>query len=96
MRHVLGFLFQQERRGSLTKRNDRNLAPTIGICSMCGAPVRKESERIGIAGTSDVVRRRIGVLAAIGNVGHAGLYKLMAYQRRKVEAEAAILIVDKA
>ena len=35
-------------------------------------------------------------LAAIGNIGHTGPGKLMAYQRGKVEAEAAILIVDKA
>ena len=72
MRHVLGFLFQQERRGSLTKRNDRNLAPTIGICSMCGAPVRKESQRIGVIRIRVMIRHRIGVLPTISNIGHAG------------------------
>ena len=63
---------------------------------MCGAPVGKESERIGVTGTTDVIRRRIGVLAAIGNIGYTGPGELMAYERGKVEAEAAILIVDKA
>ena len=43
-----------------------------------------------------MIRRRIGVLAAIGNIVHTGPGKLMAYQRGKVEAELAILIVAKA
>ena len=63
---------------------------------MCGAPVRKESERIGVTGTSDLIRRPICVFAAIGNIGHTGPGKLVTHQRGKVEAEAAILIVDKA
>ena len=81
---------------SLGKRDDGYLAPAIGICGMCGAPVRKESERIGAGGTGDVIRRQVGVPAAIGNIGHARLGQLMLHKPRQVEPEAAVLIVDEA